>query len=67
MEWVHSLVREGKLYGMIALIGGIVWSAGYAARVDDKWHESEWLSAAEHDPALMAAELDPKYFDGVAE
>jgi hypothetical protein len=67
VDWVHSLLREGKLYGMIGLIGGIVWSAGYAARVDDKWHKSEWMAPAEHDPGAMVAELDSRYFDGITE
>ena len=63
MEWVRSLIPEGKLYGMIALIAGIVWAAGYSARVDQRWHQSEWLPAIEHDPGQMLAELETGYFD----
>lgn len=63
MEWIHSVLREGKLYGMIALIASIVWVAGYSARVDQRWRETEWMSALDHDPGLTVAELDAKYFD----
>lgn len=63
MERIQSMLREGKVYGMVALIMAIVWSAGYSARVDERWKQTEWLAAVEHDPAMMIAELDLRYFD----
>jgi len=64
VERIHSVLREGKLYGMIALIASIVWITGYSARLDQRWRETEWLSALHTDPGTMTADLEPLYLDG---
>jgi hypothetical protein len=65
VEWFHSLLREGKIYGTIGLIGGIVWVAGYSARVDERWNQTEWMGPAGDHPEVVLSQLEPGYFDTV--
>ena len=66
MEWIHAVLREGKLYGTVALIALIVWVAGYSARVDQRWHEMEWLSAPKQEGGPLMADLEPLSLDGLS-
>jgi hypothetical protein len=65
VEWIHAVLREGKLYGMVTLIALIVWVAGYSARVDQRWHEMEWLSAPKQEGGPLMADLEPLSLDGL--
>lgn len=67
MERIHSVLHEGKLYGMIALIASIVWISGYSARLDQRWRETVWLSALHTDPGTTTADWEPLYLGGFAE
>ena len=67
MERIHSVLHEGKLYGMIALIASIVWISGYSARLDQRWRETVWLSAlhTDSDRTEAAADWEPLYLSGL--
>ena len=66
VEWIHSVLREGKLYGMIALIASIVWISGYSARLDQRWRETVWMSALHTDSDTMSAgDWEPLYLSGL--
>ena len=45
MDRFRIILEESKLYGMILAISAIVWIAGFWARVEQRWHETEWLAA----------------------
>jgi len=65
VERIHSVIREGKVYGMVALIASIVWITGYSARIDQQWQYTVWLSALHTDDHSATVELEPLYLDGV--
>lgn len=67
MERIHSILREGKVYGMVALIASVVWICGYSARIDQQWQYTVWLSALNTDDRPATAELEPLYLDGPKE
>jgi hypothetical protein len=68
VDRLRVILEECKLYGMILAISAIVWIAGFRARVDQRWHESEWLAGPNnvHADAFAGIDLnDPD--DAVAE
>jgi len=45
VDRLRIILEESKLYGMILAICAIVWIAGFWARTEQRWHETEWLAA----------------------
>ena len=45
MDRLRAILEESKLYGMILAISAIVWICGFRARIEQRWHDTEWLAA----------------------
>lgn len=48
MDRLRVILEESKLYGMVLAICAIVWIAGFWARVEQRWKDTEWLAPPSH-------------------
>jgi hypothetical protein len=44
VDRLRLILEECKLYGMILAISAIVWICGFRARIEQRWHDTEWLA-----------------------
>ena len=62
MEWIRSMLREGKVLGTVAAITAVVWTAGYVTQMNQQVRWLDRLPAVdeEHDyhAALETAQAD---------
>ena len=54
VDFVHSLLRECKLYGVVFGIAAAVWCASYSAYVDERFYRTVWLAGPDEQPKAFA-------------
>jgi hypothetical protein len=54
VDFVHSLLRECKLYGVVFGIAAAVWCASYSAYVDERFYRTQWLAGPDEQPKAFA-------------
>jgi hypothetical protein len=60
VDRLRLILEECKLYGMILAISAIVWICGFRARIEQRWHDTEWLAPPSdvHSDAFVGIDLN---------